>query len=195
MLELTPGLPPSESHLSPSRQQRPADPRRESTVLFKGFSASTAETGLLEVDEIAEINGSPELMRGSHSSVSVAKPETPDPPAAPQSHAAPGSQQATEAVHDLGNGDPPAVCTEAGFSSHANVGMTDHQQPDSSCHECSTLAPNAEHSFELRAQQESSNQPQSTVAGAGPAVKLRVCACASCLYCRYYNAHAQAMQI
>lgn len=58
----------AESHLSthssqsPRRHQQAADPRRESTVLFKGFSASTAESGLLEVDEIAHINGSPELV-------------------------------------------------------------------------------------------------------------------------------------
>ncbi|KAL0024976.1 hypothetical protein WJX77_008054 [Trebouxia sp. C0004] len=71
---LTPGVPQSHepceqtdsilssrSSQSPSRHQRAADPRRESTVLFKGFSASTAESGLLEVDEIAHVNGSPEL--------------------------------------------------------------------------------------------------------------------------------------
>ena len=34
-------------------------------MLFKGFSASTAESGLLEVDEIAHINGSPELVKDS----------------------------------------------------------------------------------------------------------------------------------
>lgn len=43
--------------------KRAADPRRESTVLFKGFSASSAESGLLEIDEIADINGSPEVFR------------------------------------------------------------------------------------------------------------------------------------
>ena len=160
-------------------------------MLFKGFSASTAETGLLEVDEIAEINGSPELMRGSHNSDSITKPETLDPPAMPQSNAAPGSQQATEAVHELGNRKAPAACTEAGFSSHADVGVTEHQQLDSNSDACSTLAPDAEHSFELRAQQESSGQPQSTAAGAGPAVKLQVCVCVSCLYCRHFNAYAQ----
>ena len=59
----------SQSSQSPSRHQR-ADPRRESTVLFKGFSASTTESGLLEVDEIAHINGSPELFRASQTSLS-----------------------------------------------------------------------------------------------------------------------------
>ena len=53
----------THSSLSPKRHQQAADPRRESTVLFKGFSASTAESGLLEVDEIAHINGSPELVK------------------------------------------------------------------------------------------------------------------------------------
>lgn len=173
--EQTPSVLPSKSHRSPSRQQRPADPRRESTVLFKGFSASTAETGLLEVDEIAEINGSPELMRGSHGSVSVTKPDTPDSPVAPQCNAAPGFQQATKAVHDMGNSDPPAVCSES------VVEITGHQRLDSSSHASSTLAPDAEHSFELRAQQEKSSQSQSTAAGAEPcrgagsAVKLQAC--------------------
>ena len=54
----------SRSSQSPSRR-RAADPRRESTVLFKGFNASTAESGLLEVEEIAHVNGSPELLRAS----------------------------------------------------------------------------------------------------------------------------------
>ena len=60
----------SRSSQSPSRHQRAADPRRESTVLFKGFSASTAESGLLEVDEIAHINGSPELVKDSQPNAS-----------------------------------------------------------------------------------------------------------------------------
>ena len=186
--EQTPSVLSSKSHPSPSRQQRPADPRRESTVLFKGFSASTAETGLLEVDEIAEMNGSPELMRVSHSSVSVTKPETPDPPAAPHSNAATGIQQATKAVLKLGQSTPPAVSTDTSLSSNAGVEITDHQQPGSSSHACLALAPNADHSFELEPQQESSIQSQGTAAGAeaclgaGPAVKLQVCVCLPCLY-------------
>ena len=165
--EQTPSVLPSKSRQSPSRQQRHADPRRESTVLFKGFSASTAETGLLEVDEIAEINGSPELTRGSHSSVSLTKRETPDPPIAPQSHAAPGFQQATKAVPNTASSDPPSVCTES------VVEMANHQQLDTSSH--TSLAPDAEHSFELKAQQKTSSQLQSLAAGSGPAVKLQVC--------------------
>lgn len=47
--------------------KRAADPRRESTVLFKGFSASSAESGLLEISEIADINGSPEIVRHQQS--------------------------------------------------------------------------------------------------------------------------------
>ncbi len=59
-----------QSTESPSRHQRAADPRRESTVLCKGFSQSTAESGLLEVDEIAHINGSPEFLRAAQTSAS-----------------------------------------------------------------------------------------------------------------------------
>lgn len=179
---------PGKSHQSPSRQQRPADPRRESTVLFKGFTASTAETGLLEVEEIAEINGSPELMRASHSSVSATKPETPDPPAASQSHAASGVRQAISAVDQLVNYDAEAVCCEIAPSSNADVETADHQHVASSSQACSAPAPEVE----LQAQQSSVGQSQSIVARAeesqlqaGPAVKLQVCmqmcVCALCV--------------
>ena len=195
--EQTPSVLSSKFYQSPSRQQKPADPRRESTVLFKGFSASTAETGLLEVNEIAEINGSPELMRVSHNSVSVTTPETPNPPAAPQSSAASGLQQPTKAVHNLGHNNHPAVFSDTGSSSNAGVEITDHQQPDSSSHACFALAPDAEHSFESGAQQEGSFQSQSTAAGAGPslgaapAVKLQACVCAPCLNTKHCNAYAK----
>ena len=85
--EQTPAVLPGKSHQSPSRQQRVADPRRESTALFKGFSASTAESGLLEVEEIAEINGSPELVRAPHGSMPIAQPEQPPSPAVSASEA------------------------------------------------------------------------------------------------------------
>ncbi|KAL0043870.1 hypothetical protein WJX82_000336 [Trebouxia sp. C0006] len=74
--EQTDSLLSSRSSQSPSRHQRAADPRRESTVLFKGFSASTAESGLLEVDEIAHINGSPELAMSNSVVASAAEPTT-----------------------------------------------------------------------------------------------------------------------
>ena len=75
--EQTPAALPQKLHQSPGRQHQPTDPRRESTVLFKGFSASTAESGLLEVDEIAEINGSPELVRPPHDGKSPTDPQAP----------------------------------------------------------------------------------------------------------------------
>ncbi|KAL0038842.1 hypothetical protein WJX79_010313 [Trebouxia sp. C0005] len=74
--EQTDSLLSSRSSQSSSRHQRAADPRRESTVLFNGFSASTAESGLLEVDEIAHINGSPELVKDSHPNTSPAESTT-----------------------------------------------------------------------------------------------------------------------
>lgn len=156
-------------------QQRPADPRRESTVLFKGFTASTAETGLLEVEEIAEINGSPELMRASHSSISATKPETPN-PLASQHNTASGLHQASNAGNQLVHNDAQAVRTEAAPSSDADVETADHQHSASS-QACSALAPDVE----LQAQQESASQSQSSVSKAeshlqaGPAVKLQVC--------------------
>ena len=55
--------PSSAASQSSSRKQRASDPGRESTALFNRFTASTAESGLLEVEEIAHINGSPELVR------------------------------------------------------------------------------------------------------------------------------------
>ena len=86
----------SRSSRSPSRHQRAADPRRESTVLFKGFSVSTAESGLLEVDEIAHINGSPELVKDSHPNTSHPHAQDAAPPAMQQSDPMP---QATASDH------------------------------------------------------------------------------------------------
>ena len=85
--EQTPAVLSGKSHQSPSRQQKPADPHRESTALFKGFSASTAESGLLEVEEIAEINGSPELVRAPHDNVPAAPPKESTCPAVPATEA------------------------------------------------------------------------------------------------------------
>ena len=166
----TSGVVPNESHQSPSRQQKPTDPRRESTVLFKGFSASTAETGLLEVDEIAEINGSPELLRVAHNSA-VTKPKTPDPPAPPHSSTAPSSEQAANAAHQVENSDSQAVSTDAVSSSVADAEIADHQRLNSSSQSTLALAPDLEHSFELQTQQGGPGQPQGTAAGAGPSVR------------------------
>lgn len=168
VLEHTPGVLSGRPHQSPSRQQRPADPRRESTVLFKGFTASTAETGLLEVDEIAEINGSPELVRVSHSSGSVTKPETPDPPAAPQSHANPPIQQAASAAHQHRSNDAQVLSTAASSGSIVAAETADHQPHASNSRASSAPAPDLGHSLELGAQQEGCSQSQGLGADVGP---------------------------
>lgn len=192
--EQTPGVLPGKSHQSPSRQHRPADPRRESTVLFKGFTASTAETGLLEVEEIAEINGSPELVRVSHSSASVTKSQTPNPPASPSS-AASGLHQATDAIYLLVNSNARAVCTEAAPPSKADVETADHQRLASSSQASSALVSDLEHRSETETQQQSPSPSQSVVAEphlrARPAVKLQVCvpvfACAHGLDLKHFS--------
>ncbi len=65
-------------------------------MLFKGFSASTAESGLLEVDEIAHINGSPELVKDSQLNTSHPHAEDAGPPAMQQSEQMP---QTTSSDH------------------------------------------------------------------------------------------------
>ena len=187
VLEHTPGVLSGRPHQSPSRQQRPADPRWESTVLFKGFNASTAETGLLEVDEIAEINGSPELVRGSHSSGSVTKPDTPDPPAAPQSHANPPIQQAASAAHQHRSNDAQVQSTAATSRSIVAAETADHQPHASNSRASSAPAPDLGHSLELGAQQEGCSQSQGLGADVGPRLgvdkqqDMQVCLYAQCL--------------
>lgn len=181
--ELTPHLLPGKSHQSPSRHpHRPADPRRESTVLFKGFTASTAETGLLEVDEIAEINGSPELMRVSHSGTSVPKLETPGLPGASQSEAAPAFQQAANAAHQQSCNDSQALYTAAPSIGAVEADIAEEDLHASSHEVSSALGPDLEQNPELGAQQAGCSQSHSAATEAGPslrAVKLQgiqVCA-------------------
>ena len=174
MPELTPYMLPNKPHQSPSRHPHtPADPRRESTVLFKGFTASTAETGLLEVDEIAEINGSPELLRVPYSGGSVTKPETPDTPGVSQSETAPPFHHAASAVHQYRSSDALTLPTAAASTSALDADIAEQDLHASSN---SVLGSDLEPNPELGAQQAGCSPSQSAAAEAGPsqrAVKLQ----------------------
>lgn len=167
--EHTPDVLSGKPHQSPSRQYRPADPRRESTVLFMGFTASTAETGLLEVDEIAEINGSPELLRVPQSPSSVTEPEA-DLPGVSHSNAASPFQEAADAAHQHRSNDAQALPTAAASICAADADIADHHLHASSDQVPSALGPDPDQNPELGAQQEGCSQAEGS-AEAGPCLR------------------------
>jgi len=91
-------------------------------VLFKGFSASTAESGLLEVDEIAHINGSPELVKDSQPNTSHPHSQDAGPPAMQQSEQMP---QATASDHQAAS---DSFQQEQLHKHHQDHHHHDHQQ-------------------------------------------------------------------
>lgn len=127
----------THSSQSPRRHQQGADPRRESTVLFKGFSASTAESGLLEVDEIAHINGSPELVKAPQHDTPQTQAQATFPNAALPPEAT--------SVEEAADGEEPQ-----------QQGQWQQQQPESSNRACSMPADSAGGSVNP----DSSAQPQ-----------------------------------
>lgn len=167
--EHTPDMLSGKTHHSPSRQHRPADPRRESTVLFKGFTASTAETGLLEVEEIAEINGSPELLRVTHNPSSVTEPEA-DMLGASHSNAASPFQQAANAAHQHRSNDTQALSPAAASTSAAHADTANHNSYASSDQVPSVRGLDSEQDPELGGQEEGCSQSQGS-AEAGPCLR------------------------
>ena len=132
------------------RAKRAADPRRESTAMFSGFSACSAESGLLEIDEIVDINGSPEIVR--HLQPAPANPHT----LISSAHSSPSS---------LGTSHETGASLAAGSAAASCNYVTCHGvAPDNNAHQVSRLAETCQQQANVAdedaAQQQSSQQQE-----------------------------------
>lgn len=151
---MTPGV-SAPSH-EPAAGKR-ADPRRESTALFKGFSASSAETGLLEIGEIADINGSPDIVRPQQAG--AAPPALPSVLSPAQSSDIDLTQNAdhrlcTSLADDNNSSTPSDAHVPFPFTPSVSKADLRSQQP----HELSDTGTGAEPPQQLRQQQQQHQQ-------------------------------------
>ena len=132
------------------RAKRAADPRRSSTAMFSGFSACSAESGLLEINEIVDINGSPEIVR--HLQPAPANPHT----LISSAHSSPSSLGTS---HETG-----ASLAEDSAAASCNYITCQGVAPDNNAHQVSRLAETCQQQANVAdedaAQQQSSQQQE-----------------------------------